>query len=69
MNAIVIESAKKELKELLSLCTEPQVLLFKRMYCHKNLDFTVDQAVDQMTDINKISRALDQVQATLAKRG
>lgn len=56
--------AKTILKDLLSQCTEGQQMMFKRMYCHKNLDFSINEAVDQMDD-DKIDWAVSQVERTI----
>ena len=65
-NATLINAAKEILKELLSECTEAQQLIFKRMYCHKNLELPINEAVDQMEDI-KIDWAITQVERTINK--
>lgn len=57
---------KDILKNLLAQCTEPQQLMFKRMYCHKNLDATIEEAVEQM-DETKIDHAITQCERTVAK--
>lgn len=49
-NETIKNVAKEMLKKLLSECTDGQQLMFKRMYCHKNLELSVDEAVDQMED-------------------
>lgn len=62
------EIEKAMLKEELSKCTSDQQLLFKRMYCHKNLEMSINDCVDQMPD-DKIDWAFSQVQRTLQKAG
>lgn len=64
-NETLIKACKQILKDLLVQCSEPQFLLFKRMYCHKNLKATVDEAVDQM-DADKIDWAVTQTEKTVA---
>lgn len=54
------------LKDLLSQCTEPQQMLFKRMYCHKNLELPINEAVDQM-DESKVDWAITQCERTVGK--
>lgn len=49
------------------MCTDAQQLLFKRMYSHKNLEFSVNDVVDAMDD-DKLDLAVDQVQRTLDKK-
>lgn len=66
MNETIKNLAKKKLKELLAECTEEQQLMFKRMYCHKNLEFSINEAVEQMAD-DKIDWAMTQVERTLQK--
>ena len=66
MNKTINNFAKTQLKELLKKCSEPQILMFKRMYCHKNLEATIEEAVDQM-DEEKVENAMNQVERTLSK--
>ncbi len=66
MNKSLSNAGKGMLKELLAQCTEPQQLLFKRMYCHTNLDATIDEAVDQMDEF-KIDWAITQCEKTVEK--
>lgn len=63
-NETLIKTSKEILKGLLEQCSEPQVLMFKRMYCHKNLDATIEEAVDQM-DAAKIDFAVTQTERTV----
>ena len=63
-NETLINLAKVALKNLLSECTDEQKLMFKRMYCSKNLELSVDDAVDQM-DNDKIDWAMTQVERTI----
>ena len=66
MNPTLSKAGKDILKNLLRHCTEPQQLLFKRMYCHKNLEATIEEAVDQM-DESKIDWAITQCEKTVEK--
>lgn len=65
-NETIKNVAKEMLKKLLSECTDGQQLMFKRMYCHKNLELSIDEAVDQMKD-DKIDWAMTQVERTVEK--
>jgi hypothetical protein len=65
-NETIKNVAKEMLKELLSECTDGQQLMFKRMYCHKNLELPINEAVDQMAD-DKIDWAMTQVERTVEK--
>lgn len=65
-NQTIKNLAKEMLKKLLSECTDDQQLIFKRMYCHKNLDLPINEAVDQMVD-DKIDLAMSQVERTVEK--
>ena len=65
-NETIKNVAKEMLKELLAKCTEGQQLIFKRMYCHKNLELPINEAVDQMAD-DKIDWAMTQVERTVEK--
>ena len=65
-NETIKNVAKEMLKELLSKCTYGQQLMFKRMYCHKNLELPINEAVSQMAD-DKIDWAMTQVERTVKK--
>ena len=64
MNQTLANSGKEILKGLLVQCSEAQQLMFKRMYCHKNLELPINDAVDQMAD-DKISFAITQCEKTV----
>lgn len=66
MNETLKNTAKQMMKELLSECTEGQQMMFKRMYCHKNLEFSINEAVDQIAD-DKIDLAMSQIERTIEK--
>jgi len=66
MTETLRRAAHTILKEGLAQCTDRQQMMFKRMYCHANLDLSIDSAVDQMED-GKIDRAIEQVEATIRK--
>jgi len=66
MNQTFVNAGKQILKDLLSQCTEPQQLMFKRMYCHKNINLSITDAVDQM-DETKIDWAITQCEHTINK--
>ena len=63
MNKTLESSGKLLLTRLLSKCTVEQDM-FKRMYAHRNQGSPISACVSMM-DLEKISRALDQVEATL----
>jgi len=65
-NKTLIKYARTLLKELLAKCSEPQQLLFKRMYNHKNLEAPINEAVDQM-EPDKLDWAVTQVEETIKK--
>ena len=54
------------LKSMLRRCTEEQVLLFKSMYSHKNLDASISEVVDNIPE-EKIGWAVCQVENALKK--
>lgn len=58
---------KEDLKILLSLCTEQEHIIFKRMYSHENLNVSIDECVDNM-DESKVDWALTQVERTIEHR-
>lgn len=66
MNELLKDSAKKILKELLLQCSHAEQLMFKRMYCSNHLEYSIDQAINQM-DANRMDMALNQVQRTVNK--
>ena len=65
-NKTIKNVAKEMLKELLAECNEGQQLMFKRMYCHKNLGLPINEVVDQMDD-DKIDWAITQIERTIEK--
>lgn len=66
MNKTLKNAAKIILKDLLAECTEGQQIMFKKMYCHKNLGLSINDAVDQMDD-DKIDFAITQAERTVEK--
>ncbi len=65
-NKTLITAARKILKKLLIECTAEQHLMFKRMYCPKNTNLTINDTIDQM-EVDKIDWAITQVEKTIAK--
>lgn len=65
-NETLKNAAKDILKGLLSKCTEPQQMLFKRMYSHNRLELSIDEVVDQM-DSDKLDWAISQCERTVEK--
>lgn len=63
-NNTLINAAKNILKELLAKCNPAQQMMFKRMYCHTNLELPINEAVDQM-DVNKIDHAITQTERSI----
>jgi len=57
---------KQVLIDLYNQCTEPQQMLFKRMYSHKNLELPIDTIIDNMPD-DKIDWAIQQCERTVEK--
>jgi hypothetical protein len=66
LNKTYVVAGRRILKEFLPRCTEGEQMMFRRMYCHKHMDLTIEQAVDQM-DPEKIETAISQVERTLDK--
>ena len=66
-NKTLIAAAKKILKKLLPQCTPGEQLMFKRMYCHKNLEASPEEAIDQMNP-EKMDWAITQCESTIEKR-
>lgn len=65
-NETLKNAAKEILKELLNKCPEEQQLMFKKMYCHKNLELSINDAVDQMAE-DRIDWAITQTERTIEK--
>lgn len=65
-NKTIINITKKIIKELLLECSNEQQLMFRKMYCNKNLQLSISDVVDQMPD-DKIDFALTQIERTLEK--
>ena len=66
MNESLSKMGRDYLKELLSQCTEPQQLMFKRMYAHKYQEKPINECVDLMDD-EKIDWAISQCERTVEK--
>jgi hypothetical protein len=66
MNDELQAYARETLKKWLAQCTEAQQMLFKRMYAHGKLDLPIDKVVELMPE-ERLSRAMEQVEATLVK--
>ena len=66
MNNQLTAFARETLKEGLAKCTKEQILLFKRMYSHEDLEKDINKVVDDMPD-EKLDWAMQQVERTLTK--
>jgi len=66
MNQQLQDFARDELKKGLSKCSEAQQHLFKRMYSHNDLDASIDDIVNGMSE-EKLDWAMRQVQSTIEK--
>lgn len=66
MNQTLKNAAKEILVNLLNQCSQDQFLIFKRMYCPKNLDASIEVAVNLIKD-EKIDWAITQCEKTVAK--
>lgn len=66
MNENLQQYARQTLKDGLAQCTEPQKMLFKRIYSHGNLELPISDVVDKM-ESDKLDWAMQQVQGTLIK--
>jgi hypothetical protein len=64
MNKQLQEHARNTLKDGLSKCTEKQQRFFKQMYCFKDLEASIDVAVDNIPE-DKLDWAMQQVKRTL----
>lgn len=65
MNELLSRSARNILLELLSQCSEGQVLMFKRMYS-SDTSKPINEVVDSMVD-EKLDWAISQCQRTVEK--
>lgn len=59
------QSRKEELKELLSMCSDEQIMKFKRMYSHDNLNRDINDIIEHNMLYKQIKHALFQVKNTL----
>lgn len=66
MNESLSKMGRDYLKELLSQCTDPQQLMFKRMYAHKYQEKPINECVDLMDD-EKIDWAISQCERAVEK--
>jgi hypothetical protein len=66
MNSTIENFTRQSIKDALKKCTEPQQLVFKKMYSHKDLDLPIDKVVDKMP-VGKLDWALTQVEQTNKK--
>ena len=66
MNKHLQVFARQTIKEQLTICTEAQQLIFKKMYSHDDLELDINTVVDNM-EASKLDWAMKQVQRTLAK--
>ena len=64
MNETLQKHARQQLIDGLNQCTDGQVLLFKRMYAFKHLDWSIEDVVAAMPD-EKLDWAMQQVERTL----
>ena len=62
----LIAFARSSLVDGLSLCTEPQQLIFKRMYSHEDLEKAINDVVNDM-EPEKLETAMRQVRRTVTK--
>ena len=71
MNDALQGFARQQLVDGLNRCTEGQVLLFKRMYAFKHLDWTIEQVVEAMPeaklDITTVTVETDNNYTLMAK--
>lgn len=66
MNDLLKTYARQNIKEGLAKCTPEQVMLFKRMYSHTDLEADIESVVDNMPE-EKLDWAMQQVQGTILK--
>lgn len=66
MNNDLLAYARKTLKDGLAQCTEGQQAKFKQMYSFQDRSADIEDVVDNMPD-EKLDRAMEQVEGTLAK--
>ena len=52
--------------DLYNQCTEPQQMIFKRMYSHKNLELGINDIINKMPD-DKIDWSIQQCEKTVEK--
>jgi len=67
VNDLIESYCRNFLKENIVKLTDPQIMLFKRMYSHKNLEGKIDEVIDNMP-IEKLDWAMEQVQKSVNKK-
>ncbi len=63
MNELLTKYAQRYIKDGLAKCTAKQIMLFKRMYSHADLDAEIESIVENMPN-EKLDWAMQQVQKT-----
>ena len=64
MNTTIQRFARQSILDGLSQCTDGQILMFKRMYSHRDIEKDIKGAVADM-DAEKLDRAMEQVEAAV----
>jgi len=66
MNEQLQNFARQKLKDDLTSCTDQQQVIFKRMYSHNNLQRSINDIIDNMSE-EKLNWAMQQVKRTIDK--
>ena len=66
MNKTISEFVRRQIIEGLHKLPESNFIFFKQMYCHKNMEFSISEAVLSIPD-KKLDWVLSQVERTLLK--
>lgn len=66
MNKTIETSIRDDIKNMLTECTEPQQMVFKRMYSHNDLSLDINKVVDNIP-IDRLDWAFSQVERTINK--
>ncbi len=67
MNEELQQFARKRILEDLSLCTDGEKHIFKRMYAKGKMETPIEEIVEKM-DSDKLSWAMEQIKRTIEKK-
>ncbi len=66
MNSTLEKTGRNIIKNLLEQCSKEQFSMFKRMYCHKNINASIEEAAELIKS-DRIDLAISQIERTIEK--